>query len=842
MEEKKTDIEKILKERAKLDSILQTEFSKKIAVMFTDIKGSTSFYEARGDIDGRVMVHRHNEIVLPVIEENGGVLIKTIGDATMSVYEQPGNAVKAAIQIQQRLKEYNKDRNDREQIHVRVGVNFGTGLVEEKDVFGDVVNVASRVEALADAGQIMITEDLYREVKNNDEFTFRFVDHIEVKGKKDPVKVFRTIWHEEELYLGRTRTLPDPAMKKERVFVLETSASGHRLKVSGFERSEGEERPVKGYEDVKFNEARIRDYTKGIISLLNRANRRGKIGNDLLVKLKEYGRLLFDELIPLQLKEKLMKTEEKHLMISIDDKLVHIPWELLYDGKDFLCQRFSIGRTVSTKQPVAITARAIGRPLKMHILADPKGDLDNSYQEGVVIKDDFGRLDDWIDVSLKTTDIKTDYVKAKIRNFDIVHYAGHADHNAVTPEDSGWLLSDGKLSAGDINKLTGVLPMPSLVFSNACQSGQTDQWRLGEDCEDRIFGLANAFLLSGVQHYIGTFWEIPDEAGSYFAVHFYRNLVKGITIGEAVRAARNALIEKYGEDTIVWAGYMLYGDPTSRYLGVEAEIKPKKVTDKTREKEELVAPALRQTETIHFPEAKKERDSRGIYGKRTLVLTLSLITVLLFAGLAFFNTRGKIGSTDSGKIAGPPDGNRTSQGTSLKRVDELVASLAKDYREGRFNKAKGSHDNLPPTLLFTGIRFLGAEGRSDEVEVKRLIELLTQSLLSEKGVNIVEREILDKLLEELKLSASELADPSTSLKLGRILSARVIVTGSIIAGKDGQTIMLRLIDTETTAIRKTVSAEAPKKEIDRETVNEISGKIIDWIRTDFPAAGMKAGG
>ena len=70
MEQKRSDIEKILSERQKLDEMLKTQFTKKITIMFTDIKGSTSFYEQRGDLDGRLMVHRHNELVLPVIEQN----------------------------------------------------------------------------------------------------------------------------------------------------------------------------------------------------------------------------------------------------------------------------------------------------------------------------------------------------------------------------------------------------------------------------------------------------------------------------------------------------------------------------------------------------------------------------------------------------------------------------------------------------------------------------------------------------------------------------------------------------------------------------------------------------
>jgi class 3 adenylate cyclase len=86
MEEKKFDIDELLAEKAEIERILKSQFSKTVAVMFTDIKGSTSFYELRGDLEGRAMVHQHNEIVIPQITLHNGTLIKTIGDATLSFF------------------------------------------------------------------------------------------------------------------------------------------------------------------------------------------------------------------------------------------------------------------------------------------------------------------------------------------------------------------------------------------------------------------------------------------------------------------------------------------------------------------------------------------------------------------------------------------------------------------------------------------------------------------------------------------------------------------------------------------------------------------------------------
>lgn len=825
-QENKSNIEKILAERMKIDAILKTEFTKKLTVMFTDIKGSTSFYEQRGDLDGRLMVHRHNEIVLPVIEQNKGVLIKTIGDATMSRYDDPEDGVRAALQIQQKLREHNTTSAAGEQIHVRIGLNTGLGIVEEKDVFGDVVNVAARVEALADGGEILVTEDTYRDVKNNDEFIFRYAQASQVRGKAEALKAYRLVWHEEELHLGATRKSPSAPARKSRVFVLDASVSGGNLKVSAFDRKDGEERAVKNYREVKYNEGKAREHTRAIIDVLNRANRRGKIGNDLLVKLKEQGGLLFDLLVPLEIKAQLKKTDVGHLMLNLDDKLVHIPWELLYDGKDFLCQRFSVGRSVSTKQSVSAVARALHRPLKMQVLADPRGDLQAAYDEGIAIRNEVGSYEDWLDVSLKTTDITADYVKGKIRNFDIVHYAGHAEHHTDRPEESGWLLKDGELTAADIATMAGSLPMPALVFSNACQTGQTDSWKLDEDYGTHIFGVANAFLLSGVQHYIGTFWEIPDEAGGHFARSFYGELVNGSTIGEALRTARKALIEKYGEDTIVWASYMLYGDPTTRYAVAEQE---QVAANGGRQHEELATGSLRGSE-------RPQAAAAG--GRNRLAWAAGGVAVI--AAAAFFLLGRGSGPTTPGvqqvvAVPAPVPQTGANDG-SQQRIDELVSSLAAQYREGReAGPPRPSDDwsSRPLTMVFMDVQ---AEAGGDKA-VNLLSMRVAQVLETEGRVQMVERELLDKLLAELNLSSSDLADPSTALRLGKLLSARIMVTGSIIPEQTGMTIALRFIDTETTAVRKVLTIDAETKNIGREVGKNVADGINAWVKEDFPIRG-----
>jgi CHAT domain-containing protein len=374
----------------------------------------------------------------------------------------------------------------------------------------------------------------------------------------------------ERLEPTRRSTLKQGGVEAD--LIIEASRENGYIKVSVYERSEGGEKTLRPYEHVDVPWGQIEARRREVISLLNRANRRAKVTREILESLKKSGQVLFDLLVPSKAREKLSSTEARNLILYVDDKLVHIPWELLFDGRQFLCRRFAMGRIVRTRQaPTALSSRAPKSPFKVLVVADPRGDLDASYREGTEIRNFLDEKRDIFHVDFKSHPVDVSFVKKNLRDYDIVHYAGHADYHSENPSESGWLLKDARLKASEISAMGGLQPMPSLVFSNACQSGHSGEWRIGEEDEQQIFGLANAYLLSGVQHYIGTFWEILDEPSLQFAKLFYGSLSEGESIGEAIRNAREKLIEAHGEETIVWASYMLYGDPTFAFDPAEKE-------------------------------------------------------------------------------------------------------------------------------------------------------------------------------------------------------------------------------------------------------------------------------
>ncbi len=646
------NIETMLRAHDRLEQTIRENFSKEVTILFTDICGYTRYTETRGDIRSRAMLQKHNDILMPLIQEHDGVVIKTIGDAVMATFDTPEEGVRSAISIQNALNVFNRDAEKSEGIHVKIGINTGSALVDDGDVFGDAVNVAARIQAKAGKDQILISENLFERICGTGNFLCRFHDTTELKGKSEPVNLYQVVWKEAEMPLNDPPKLRTYASDERRetgnpslemrgasqapedqiVLHLEAARVADRLKISAYEQFAGEAGTVRHYEEIPIPIETIGRRCREIAETLNKANRRGCVSADILMTLKELGQVFFDDLFTHTVKEDIRHTTAEHLILSLDDTLAHIPWELLHDGDAFLCQRFNMGRLVRTRQAIPGNgkARKLGKPLRMLILADPGGDLNGAYAEGVQLRDTMDSSRDILNVSLRTEGITADYVREKMRNFDFLHYAGHSDYEQENQGQSGWRLKGGRFRANEIMKMAGTGDMPALIFSNACQSARTEGWEIKESFQDEIFGLANAFVLAGVKHYVGTFWEIPDEPSRRFALEFYKLLLSGMTVGEAVRHARFSLMAAYGEESILWASYLLYGDPTFNYLEQVKERPPDFRRSELGTREERARPNKKiraPEEAIDLSDARpiRRRRGRGLKLIAGLVLFLAVL-------------------------------------------------------------------------------------------------------------------------------------------------------------------------------------------------------------------------
>lgn len=132
--------------------------------LFTDLKRSTQLYERVGDLKAFALVSQHFESLYDAIVENEGAIIKTIGDAVMATFTTPADAIKAALTMLKRLKKLNQELSEQELI-LKIGIHSGGAIVvnmnDRIDFFGQTVNIAARVQDLADSEEIYITDSVY---------------------------------------------------------------------------------------------------------------------------------------------------------------------------------------------------------------------------------------------------------------------------------------------------------------------------------------------------------------------------------------------------------------------------------------------------------------------------------------------------------------------------------------------------------------------------------------------------------------------------------------------------------------------------------------------------------
>ncbi|MEO7622490.1 MAG: adenylate/guanylate cyclase domain-containing protein [Gallionella sp.] len=197
------DIEKYLGERAKLDSLFEEKFTKFITVMFTDLKGSTAIAESEGDLVSRMLIKSQSDILLPAIKENNGIFIKSIGDGSLSYFESALDAVRAAARIQKGMDALNMSKKFKFPVLMRIGMHSGKCVVEENDVYGDVVNTASRFESTADGGSILMSEDTFNALSDKSEIYCRFMKQVTLKGKKEPYNAYKAFWNPQEVELDK---------------------------------------------------------------------------------------------------------------------------------------------------------------------------------------------------------------------------------------------------------------------------------------------------------------------------------------------------------------------------------------------------------------------------------------------------------------------------------------------------------------------------------------------------------------------------------------------------------------------------------------------------------------
>lgn len=186
---------KHVKKDSRLHNSLKQEIGKrrrKVTIVFTDIVDSTHYWHHHGDINGRLMVDRLNRILFLMIKRFNGRVIKTIGDSVMALFYRNTDAVDASIAIQQALSQLRHEENDFV-MRVRIGMHSGEAIVEENDVFGDVVNIAARIESQSSTDGIYLNEEMTNMLPVN-RYYFTLANAFVPKGKDREMQLFHCQW------------------------------------------------------------------------------------------------------------------------------------------------------------------------------------------------------------------------------------------------------------------------------------------------------------------------------------------------------------------------------------------------------------------------------------------------------------------------------------------------------------------------------------------------------------------------------------------------------------------------------------------------------------------------
>jgi adenylate cyclase len=163
-----------------------------IAVLFADVSDSTQLYERLGDERALATVTRSLEVACGAAVGCGGRLVKTIGDEVMFVFSTALQAAEAAVQIQERMTELASVLGLRLAFHV--GFHYGAAIEQDGDVFGDSVNTAARLVALAKAGQILTSKSTVAVLPAYARPQLRDLHALTVKGKQHDLDVVELVW------------------------------------------------------------------------------------------------------------------------------------------------------------------------------------------------------------------------------------------------------------------------------------------------------------------------------------------------------------------------------------------------------------------------------------------------------------------------------------------------------------------------------------------------------------------------------------------------------------------------------------------------------------------------
>lgn len=167
---------------------MKTEQNIELTILFADIAGSVELYDSLGDVAAHDKIVASQMAMTKIVQQHNGRVVEVIGDEIMCMFKRPDDALNSACKIQESIYE---DVNSH--ISVRIGFNSGPTGMENDHPFGDTVNVAARMAAIAKAGQIIMGQESFLRVSELKKRQTRLFKRMTIKGKHDPLDVYEIV-------------------------------------------------------------------------------------------------------------------------------------------------------------------------------------------------------------------------------------------------------------------------------------------------------------------------------------------------------------------------------------------------------------------------------------------------------------------------------------------------------------------------------------------------------------------------------------------------------------------------------------------------------------------------
>jgi class 3 adenylate cyclase len=184
----------IIRLQGQLTEALKRRFERTLALVFTDVVGSTAYFARHGDAAGRALQQRHLDLLASVLPAQQGRVVDTAGDGAFTVFPTVEGAAGALVRLLELIAQHNTGYDPEHKMAIRAGLHWGKVLTDGALVSGDAVNLCARVAGTGEGAELRCTRDAFHELSKEWRLRCRQLGAVALKGLPDPVHLVSLVW------------------------------------------------------------------------------------------------------------------------------------------------------------------------------------------------------------------------------------------------------------------------------------------------------------------------------------------------------------------------------------------------------------------------------------------------------------------------------------------------------------------------------------------------------------------------------------------------------------------------------------------------------------------------